>query len=164
MRNSTRSKSTPATDALLTAKEQTTCKRLAGGTGAAAQRARALLSLQAGDTQIQAASVSGLTAGQVKYWAARFRKQRLAIFPEASKPPGKTKAAAPAARTAKDTSTREARPPKAKGEKEPAKRGKKKAGKGKEEKMGKKGKSDKKGKKGKKDKKGKKKGGKGKKK
>ena len=45
MTTPTRSKPTPATETLLTAEELATCKRLAGGTDAAARRAQALLTL-----------------------------------------------------------------------------------------------------------------------
>ena len=157
MTTPTRSKPTPATETLLTAEELATCKRLAGGTDAAARRAQALLTLHAGGTQLQAAKQSGLTAGQVKYWASRFRVQRLAIFPEAPKPSSKTRSTTPAAQASADTSARAEQPPKAKSKKGSAKKAKKKTGKGKEQKMGKKDKKDKKDKKGKKDKKEKKK-------
>ena len=162
MTTSTRSKSTPGTGALLTTKELEACKRIASGAGASAQRAAALLALQAGDTQVQAAKKGGLTTGQVKYWAARFRNQRLAIFPEAVKQAGKGDAAAEGSRLqAKAT----AEPgPEAKGGTKSTKKGKK-AGQVKKEKKVKKDKKGKEDKKGKKDKKkDKKKGGKGKKK
>jgi len=67
---------------LLTLQEQTTCKQIAEREAPHSQRALALLALQNGSTQPQAAQQSGLTQGQVKYWLAQFRKQRLAIFPE----------------------------------------------------------------------------------
>jgi hypothetical protein len=51
--------------------------------GPHSQRALALLALDGGATQAQAAEKAGLSPGQVKYWIAKFRKQRLGIFPEA---------------------------------------------------------------------------------
>ena len=45
------------------------------------QRARALLALDGGATQIEAGQISGLTKGQVRYWLAKFREIRLSIFP-----------------------------------------------------------------------------------
>jgi len=72
---------TPSSPDILTLQEQTTCKQITEREAPHRQRALALLALQNGSTQAQAAQQSGLTQGQVKYWLAQFRKQRLAIFP-----------------------------------------------------------------------------------
>jgi hypothetical protein len=45
-------------------------------------RAQALLAIDEGETQTEAGRQAGLTQGQVRYWLARFRKHRIAIFPE----------------------------------------------------------------------------------
>jgi len=66
---------------LLTMQEQTSCKQIAISEAPNSQRAMALLALNAGSTQAQAAEQTGLTIGQVKYWVGKFRKQRLNIFP-----------------------------------------------------------------------------------
>ena len=66
---------------LVTTKEQLALEKIAKGKAPDNQRAMALLALQQGNTQEQAAEKAGLSAGQVKYWAAKFRKQRLDIFP-----------------------------------------------------------------------------------
>lgn len=77
---------------LLTPNEQTICKQIATRETPHKERALALLALQAGSSQAQAAEKSGLSAGQVKYWSAKFRKQQLGIFPEALLAQPKTKA------------------------------------------------------------------------
>ena len=67
----------------MTAQEQTVCMQIANSETPHSQRAMALLTLNEGNTQGQAADKSGLSTGQVKYWVARFRNHRLEIFPEA---------------------------------------------------------------------------------
>jgi len=67
---------------LLTSQEQAICKQISTSEAPHNQRALALLAINEGSTQTQAAEQSGLSAGQVKYWIARFRKQRLGIFPD----------------------------------------------------------------------------------
>jgi len=67
---------------LLTPQEQSICKQITTHDAPHSQRALALLALNEGSTQAQAAEQAGLSAGQVKYWVAKFRKQRLGIFPE----------------------------------------------------------------------------------
>lgn len=47
------------------------------------QRAQALLAIDAGSSIDQAAGVAGLKVTQVRYWIARFRNDRLQVFPEA---------------------------------------------------------------------------------
>ena len=67
---------------LLTLKEQAQCEQIGTGKAPHNKRALALLALNEGITQTRAAEQAGLTIGQVKYWLAKFRKQRLGIFPD----------------------------------------------------------------------------------
>ena len=67
---------------LLTLQERAICEQIAGREGPHSQRALALLALDEGITQAQAGERAGLSRGQVKYWVAKFRKQRLSIFPD----------------------------------------------------------------------------------
>lgn len=67
---------------LLTQEERAACQEIATGGTPHSQRALALLALDEGATQIQAAEQAGLTKGQVRYWLSKFRQERLAIFPE----------------------------------------------------------------------------------
>ena len=46
------------------------------------QRAQALLAIDEGTTQAAAGQKAGLTKGQMRYWLTKFRKVRIAIFPE----------------------------------------------------------------------------------
>jgi hypothetical protein len=69
---------------LLTSEERAACEGFASGDPPHSQRAIALLALDNGATQAQAAGQAGLTKGQVRYWLDRFRQERLAIFPEES--------------------------------------------------------------------------------
>ncbi|MCK5738452.1 helix-turn-helix domain-containing protein [bacterium] len=85
-------KPTASGSTLLTPQENTICKQIATRETPHRERALALLALQVGSSQAQAAEQSGLSAGQVKYWSAKFRKQRLGIFPEELRAQLKTKA------------------------------------------------------------------------
>jgi len=67
---------------LLTPQEQAICKQIAASEAPHSQRALALLALNERSTQAQAAEQAGLSTGQAKYWIAKFRKQRLDIFPD----------------------------------------------------------------------------------
>jgi hypothetical protein len=67
---------------LLTPEERAACQEISMGGTPHSQRATALLALDEGATQIQAAEQAGLTKGQVRYWLGKFRQERLAIFPE----------------------------------------------------------------------------------
>lgn len=67
---------------LLSTKEQVVCENLKSQMALPGKRARALLALNDGDTQVVAAKKSGLSYGQVKYLLTVFRKKRLDIFPE----------------------------------------------------------------------------------
>ena len=78
---------------LLSDQEREAFKMISTGNDLHGQRAIALLAIDDGATQAQAAQQSGLTPGQVKYWLGKFRKVRMEIFPEqvlkAEKPGGK---------------------------------------------------------------------------
>jgi len=69
---------------LLSPAERVVCEQVSGGTAPFSQRALALLALDAGATQKEAAQQAGQTVGQVRYWLGKFRKERLAIFPQAA--------------------------------------------------------------------------------
>ena len=123
---------------LLSDQEREAFKMIATGNDLHGQRAIALLAIDDGATQAQAAQQSGLTPGQVKYWLGKFRQVRMQIFPEqllkAEKVEGKKK--------------KEGKPKKAKksgGDKKSKRKPKKKGGKKKKKKKAK-GKSKKKGK------------------
>jgi hypothetical protein len=81
---------------LLTPEERDACQLASSGEAPYSQRANALLALDQGATQAQAAENAGLTLGQVRYWLGRFREDRLAIFPDPVKSdPGAGSPAAP---------------------------------------------------------------------
>jgi hypothetical protein len=66
---------------LLTAKERAFFQKLAGlDQGVATKRAAGMLALDEGTTLVEAADRAGLTIGQIRYLAARFRQKRLAMF------------------------------------------------------------------------------------
>lgn len=67
---------------LLSDQEREAFKMISTGNDLHGQRAIALLAIDDGATQAQAAQRSGLTAGQVKYWLGKFRQVRMEIFPE----------------------------------------------------------------------------------
>ena len=68
---------------LLNPEERIVCEQIAGGEAPYSQRAQALLAIDEGATQAEAAQRAGLTGGQVKYWLGKFRKERLAIYADA---------------------------------------------------------------------------------
>ena len=70
------------TKSLLSIKEQEFCNNLSSQRTLQGKRAKALLALNDGDTQVIAANKSGLTYGQVKYLLSVFRKQGMGIFPD----------------------------------------------------------------------------------
>ncbi len=136
-----------STGNFMTANEKAACKKATTREAPHGQRAVALLALNSGDSQAQAADKSGLTEGQVKYWLAKFRKDSLGIFPAVEEAVSEAVIAdEPVAEEAEVIA--EAAP-----ETEVKSKKDKKGKKGKKDKKAKK---DKKGKKGKKDKKGKK--------
>jgi hypothetical protein len=67
---------------LLSAQERIAFRMISTGNDLHGQRALALLAIDEGATQAQAAQRAGLTPGQVKYWLGKFREIRLAIFPD----------------------------------------------------------------------------------
>jgi hypothetical protein len=67
---------------LLSEQERIAFKMIATGNDLHGQRAVALLAVDAGATQAEAARQAGLTPGQVKYWLGKFRQDRMQIFPE----------------------------------------------------------------------------------
>ena len=126
-------------DNFMTSDERAFCQQIAAGEAPHSGRARALLALDAGSTQAQAAKEAGLSTGQVRYWLARFLEDRLGIFPDGF----------PSAPVAKmeDIAANKSKDKKVKKSKVKTKKGKKEDGKGKKSKKSKK---DKKGKKSKK--------------
>ena len=69
---------------LLSDQEREAFKMISTGNDLHGQRAIALLAIDEGASQSQAAQQAGLTAGQVKYWLGKFRRVRMEIFPEIS--------------------------------------------------------------------------------
>lgn len=67
---------------LLSEQERIAFKMIATGNDLHGQRAIALLAVDEGATQAEAARQAGLTVGQVKYWLGKFRQVRMEIFPE----------------------------------------------------------------------------------
>ena len=67
---------------LLSDQEREAFKMISTGNDLHGQRAIALLAIDDGATQAEAAQKSGLTAGQVKYWLGKFRQVRMEIFPD----------------------------------------------------------------------------------
>ena len=72
------------TGKLLSPQEREACSQIASGGAPHSQYAQALLAVDEGNSQIQAAARSGLTKNQVKYWVGKFRADRLSIFPPAA--------------------------------------------------------------------------------
>ena len=67
---------------LLSAQERVAFKMISTGNDLHGKRAIALLAIDEGATQAEAAQQAGLTPGQVKYWSGKFRQVRMQIFPE----------------------------------------------------------------------------------
>jgi CHAD domain-containing protein len=67
---------------LLAPDEHTICTELARRNDLHGRRARALLALDAGQTQEEAGRQSGMSERRVRYWQAAFRQKRLRIFPD----------------------------------------------------------------------------------
>lgn len=72
----------PPEGKLLSAQERVAFRMISSGNDLHGKRAIALLSIDGGATQSEAAQQSGLTPGQVKYWLGKFRQVRMQIFPE----------------------------------------------------------------------------------
>ena len=66
---------------LLSAQERVAFRMISSGNDLHGKRAIALLAIDDGATQSEAAQQSGLTPGQVKYWLGKFRQVRMQIFP-----------------------------------------------------------------------------------
>lgn len=130
---------------LLTPTEREALKMISTGSVPHNQRAVALLAIDDGATQAQAAELAGLSRGQVKYWLAKYRQVRLEIFPQAE-------TAAEREEQIVDTKARDKNEKPAKASKK-GKKGKGKKGKKGKKPKGKKGKGQGKGKKSKKGKK-----------
>ena len=67
---------------LLSSEERDIFSQIAAKEAPYSQRAQALLILNEGATQAEAARQSGLTQGQVRYWLTKFRRDGIHIFPE----------------------------------------------------------------------------------
>jgi len=67
---------------LLSTKDHEVCTNLGSQRTLEGKRAKALLALNDGDTQVIAAKKSGLSYGQVKYLLTIFRKNGMSVFPE----------------------------------------------------------------------------------
>lgn len=67
---------------LLSEQERQAFKMISSGNDLHGQRAIALLAIDGGATQAEAAQQAGLRPGQVKYWLGKFRQVRMEIFPE----------------------------------------------------------------------------------
>jgi hypothetical protein len=65
---------------LLSSEEITACKKISTKDDIDGKRAKGLLALNQGATQVQAGEQSGLTKQQVKYLVRIFRQKRLGIF------------------------------------------------------------------------------------
>ena len=115
-------------DKLLAPTERVALKMISVGSAPHSQRAAALLAIDGGATQAQAAEQAGLTRGQVKYWLAKFRQVRLDIFPQPEAAPEQVEQVAEPKEKAEVE-----KPAKAskKGKKAKGKKGKKGKGKGK---------------------------------
>jgi len=67
---------------LLTPDEHAVCTELAQRDDLHGRRARALLEVDAGQTQIEAGRRAGMSARRVRHWQAAFRQKRLGVFPD----------------------------------------------------------------------------------
>ncbi len=72
---------------LLSVEERAVCDQVAAGDSLDGRRARALLAIDGGATQVEAGRQAGLTPGQGQYCLRKFRQQGLAIFPDAAPKP-----------------------------------------------------------------------------
>lgn len=135
----TNQKQAQQADSLLSEQERIAFKMIAAGNDLHGQRAVALLAVDAGATQAEAARQARLTPGQVKYWLGKFRQVRMQIFPEelikadqASEETGtagkskKSKKKTGKSKSAKKPKTKKAAKKKGKGKKKKGKNNKKK--------------------------------------
>lgn len=130
---------------LLSEQERVAFRMISTGNDLHGQRAIALLAIDQGATQAEAAQQAGLTRGQVKYWLEKFRQVRLQIFPEAllqieliEQQPGETKKSNKSNKSKKGkekkSKTKSAKKTKTKKSKQKKGEGKKKSGKEKKKK------------------------------
>jgi transposase-like protein len=127
--NERESENRQAAGKLFNPEERAVCERVAAGEAPWSQRARALLALDEGVTQVEAAGRSGLTHGQVRYWLGKFRQDGFSIFPESEEAEATELKAAKAAekpkKKKKQKKTGKAKKgKKTKAEKKPKKKGK----------------------------------------
>jgi len=87
--------------ALLRAPERLLHEVHAGGEGARARRAQAILALDRGLTQVEAGRVAGLSDRRVRYWLARYRTEGMGIYGDEADDPGAIVADAPIAEAKK---------------------------------------------------------------
>jgi CHAD domain-containing protein len=66
---------------LLTPQERTVCLEVATRDDMYGRRARALLALAEGATQVEAGERAGMSDRRVRHWLAAFRRERLDVFP-----------------------------------------------------------------------------------
>ncbi len=66
---------------LLTPQERVVCLQVATRDDLYGRRARALLALDEGATQVEAGKRAGMSDRRVRYWLAAFRQKRLDVFP-----------------------------------------------------------------------------------
>lgn len=120
----------PPEGKLLSAQERVAFRMISSGNDLHGKRAIALLSIDGGATQSEAAQQSGLTPGQVKYWLGKFRQVRMQIFPEEvlrTEQPGQEPKNAPkSGKSKKSKETKGKKSKKKSGKKSKTKPGKKK--------------------------------------
>ena len=71
----------PMEDRLLTPQERAVCQQVATREDMYARRARTLLALDEGVTQVEAGECAQLSDRRVRHWLAAFREKRLGVFP-----------------------------------------------------------------------------------
>ncbi|MCG8394734.1 MAG: helix-turn-helix domain containing protein [Pseudomonadales bacterium] len=90
---------------LLTPSQRKTCQEKQSQPGTTGARAKALLAVDAGTTQADAANQSGLSLGQVRYCLRRFREVGMALFPATDSPAKTSSSATPSAKKKAKSST-----------------------------------------------------------
>ena len=120
----------PPEGKLLSAQERVAFRMISSGNDLHGKRAIALLAIDGGATQAEAALQAGLTPGQVKYWLGKFRQVRMQIFPEEvlrTEQPGQEPKNAPkSGKSKKSKETKGKKSKKKSGKKSKTKPGKKK--------------------------------------
>ncbi len=110
---------------LLSVQERVAFRMIATGNDLHGKRAIALLAIDDGATQAEAAQQAGLTPGQIKYWLSKFRQVRMQIFPEEVLKDQEPEAAAKAGKSKKSKSSTAKKSKKKPGKKSKNKQGKK---------------------------------------